>query len=71
MAAFTDEPKKLDIDQCRRWAAEFDSWEIVNTVADLFAETPLWRELIEEFAEDEREFVRRAAFAMMAWARCI
>ena len=67
MAAFTDEPKKLDIDQCRRWAAEFDSWEIVNTVADLFAETPLWRELIEEFAEDEREFVRRAAFAMLAW----
>ncbi|RWB56087.1 DNA alkylation repair protein [Mesorhizobium sp.] len=67
MAAFTGEPKKLDIGQCRRWAADFDSWEIVDTVADLFAATPFWRELIDEFAEDEREFVRRTAFAMLAW----
>ena len=68
MAAFTGEPKKVDIDQCRRWAADFDSWEIVDTVADLFAETPFWHELIDEFAEDEREFVRRTAFAMLAWS---
>ncbi|TPL05680.1 MULTISPECIES: DNA alkylation repair protein [unclassified Mesorhizobium] len=68
MAAFTGEPNKVGIDQCRRWAADFDSWEIVDTVADLFAETPLWRELIDEFAEDEREFVRRTAFAMLAWS---
>ena len=68
MAAFTGEPKKLDIGQCRRWAADFDSWEIVDSVADLFAETPFSRELIDEFAEDEREFVRRTAFAMLAWS---
>ncbi|MDX8529714.1 DNA alkylation repair protein [Mesorhizobium sp. VK25A] len=68
MAAFTGEPKKVDIAQCRRWAADFDSWEIVDTVADLFAETPFWRELIGEFAEDDREFVRRTAFAMLAWS---
>ena len=68
MAAFTGEPKKVDIGQCRRWAADFDSWEIVDTVADLFAETPFWRGLIDEFAEDDREFVRRAAFAMLAWS---
>jgi 3-methyladenine DNA glycosylase AlkD len=68
LAAFTGEPKKVDIDQCRRWAADFDSWEIVDTVADLFAETPFWHDLIDEFAEDDREFVRRAAFAMLAWS---
>ncbi|MEI9404107.1 DNA alkylation repair protein [Mesorhizobium argentiipisi] len=68
IAAFTSEPKKVDIDQCRCWAADFDSWEIVDTVADLFAETPFWRELIDEFAEDDREFVRRTAFAMLAWS---
>jgi len=67
MAAFTGEPKKITIEQCRRWAADFDSWEIVDTVSDLFAETQFWRELIEEFARDEREFVRRTAFAMLAW----
>ncbi|BCM19645.1 DNA alkylation repair protein [Mesorhizobium sp. J8] len=68
MAAFTGEPKKLVVAQCRRWAADFDSWEIVDTVADLFAETPFWRDLIDEFAEDDREFVRRTAFAMLAWS---
>jgi len=30
MAAFTGEPKKITIEQCRRWAADFDSWESAN-----------------------------------------
>lgn len=68
LAAFTGQPKTISIDQCRLWAADFDSWEIVDTVADLFAETPFWRILVEEFARDDREFVRRTAFAMLAWA---
>lgn len=48
--------------------AEFDSWDIVDGVSDLFVDTDHWRELIDEFAEDEREFVRRTAFAMLCWA---
>lgn len=67
LASMTDEPKKVTIEQCRRWANDFNSWDLVDSVSDLFAETPFWRELIEEFAADEREFVRRTAFAMMAW----
>jgi 3-methyladenine DNA glycosylase AlkD len=58
MAAFTGEPKKMTIAECRRWAGDFDSWEIVDTVSDLFAATPFWRDLIDEFAADQREFVR-------------
>ena len=68
LAAFTDEPMKVTREQCRNWAGDFDSWEIVDGVSDLFVETPFWRELVEEFATDEREFVRRTAFAMLAWA---
>ncbi|TPI27005.1 DNA alkylation repair protein [Mesorhizobium sp. B3-2-1] len=68
MAAFTGEPKKIGIEECRRWAGDFDSWEIVDTVSDLFVDTPFWRQLVEEFAADQREFVRRTAFAMLAWA---
>jgi 3-methyladenine DNA glycosylase AlkD len=67
LAAFTGEPKKATPDQCRSWAADFDSWEIVDSVSDLFVDTPFWQELVEEFAADEREFVRRTAFAMLAW----
>lgn len=68
LAAFTEEPAKVTKQQCRRWAADFDSWEIVDGVSDLFVDTPFWRELIEEFAADEREFVRRTAFSMLAFA---
>jgi 3-methyladenine DNA glycosylase AlkD len=68
LAAFTDEPKKVTAAQARLWAADFNSWEIVDTVADLFSEAKLQAELIPEFAADAREFVRRTAFAMMAWS---
>lgn len=68
LATFTAEARKLTPDQCWRWAADFDSWEIVDSAADLFVETPFWRELVAAFAADEREFVRRTAFAMLASA---
>ncbi|BCH24604.1 DNA alkylation repair protein [Mesorhizobium sp. L-8-3] len=68
LAGLTGDPKKMTIDECRRWAADFDSWDVVDGVSALFVETPFWRELIDEFAEDDREFVRRAAFAMLAWS---
>jgi len=68
IASVTADPKRLTKADARRWAAEFDSWDIVDGVSDLFVDTDHWRELIEEFAADEREFVRRAAFAMMAWS---
>jgi 3-methyladenine DNA glycosylase AlkD len=68
LATFTDEPQKVTRQQCLNWAADFDSWEVVDHASDLFVDTPFWRELIEAFAGDEREFVRRTAFAMLAWA---
>ena len=68
LAAFTAEPRKLTADTARGWAAAFNSWEIVDGVADLFADPRLHDPLIAEFAADEREFVRRAAFAMIAWS---
>ncbi|MDB5555581.1 MAG: alkylation repair protein [Rhizobium sp.] len=68
LAAFTGEPKKMTGDIARAWASEFNSWEIVDGVSDLFCDAGLQGELLAEFADDEREFVRRAAFAMMAWS---
>lgn len=68
IASITADPKRFTADNARSWAAEFDSWDIVDGVSDLFVDTEHWRELIDEFAEDEREFVRRTAFAMICWA---
>ncbi|TLX09444.1 DNA alkylation repair protein [Rhizobium sp. MHM7A] len=67
LALYTAEPKRLTVDEARNWADDFNSWEIVDCAADLFVEARL-DELIPEFAANEREFVRRAAFAMIAGA---
>ncbi len=67
LAAFTEDPKRVTREQAQRWTADFDSWEIVDSVCDLFVEAG-HLDLIPDFAADEREFVRRTAFAMMAWA---
>ncbi|MCR5859552.1 DNA alkylation repair protein [Mesorhizobium sp. J428] len=68
IASITADPKRFTADDARAWAAEFDSWDIVDGVSDLFVDSDAWRALIDEFAADEREFVRRTAFAMMAWS---
>lgn len=68
LATFTDEKSKVAAEQARRWAGDFNSWEIVDHCADLFVDAGLGPVLIIEFAADDREFVRRAAFAMIASA---
>lgn len=68
LAIYTADPAALTPAEARGWSEDFASWEIVDTAADLFTETPYWQELIAEFAGDEREFIRRTAFAMIAGA---
>lgn len=68
LAILTADPKVLTANQARAWTVDFNSWEIVDTAADLFTETPYWRDLVQEFSADDREYVRRTAFAMIAGA---
>ncbi|MCM2401851.1 DNA alkylation repair protein [Rhizobium sp. S153] len=68
LAIYTADPKVMTKAEVEDWAADFASWEIVDAAADLLTETPYWRELIKQFAEDDREFVRRTAFSMIAGA---
>ncbi|PDT14098.1 DNA alkylation repair protein [Rhizobium sp. J15] len=67
LALYTSEPRRLTAAEARHWADDFNSWEIVDCAADLFVEARL-DELIWLFAADERQFVRRTAFAMIAGA---
>lgn len=68
LAIWTFDPRALSRDEVMRLADDFNSWEIVDTAADLLTETEFWQSLIAEFAAAEREFVRRTAFAMIAGA---
>tara|TARA_R110002020_G_scaffold3386_5_gene15173 strand:- start:1173 stop:1865 length:693 start_codon:yes stop_codon:yes gene_type:complete len=67
-AILTADPRQLTKQEVRTWSGEFNSWEVVDTAADLFTQTPFWQDLVAEFAADDREFVRRTAFAMIAGA---
>lgn len=68
LAAFTAEPKRMELATARAWAQDFNSWEIVDGIADLFGAAGFQEPLIAEFAADDSEFVRRTAFTMIAWS---
>lgn len=68
LAIWTLDPRMLSQDDIWRLAEDFNSWEIVDAAADLLTETPFWHKLVEDFAAEDREFIRRAAFAMIAGA---
>ena len=54
IASVTADPKLFTAANARVWAAEFDSWDIVDGVSDLFVNCDDWHALILEFAADER-----------------
>ncbi|SMC80522.1 DNA alkylation repair protein [Rhizobium sp. RU36D] len=68
LALYTFDASALTVADIRRLVADFNSWEIVDAAADLLTQTSFWRDLIQEFAADDREFVRRTAFSMIAGA---
>lgn len=68
LAAFTADETKLTFEEAAQWAAGIDSWDVVDGTADLFADASFWPRLVEAFATDEREYVRRMAFAILVWA---
>ena len=67
LAAFVEEPDRVTAAQMDRWAADFDSWAVCDGVClHLFVNTPhAYRKAIL-WCRDEREFVRRAGFTLMA-----
>ena len=68
LASLVDHPKWVTSKQMDDWAGEFNSWDVCDQVCgNLFDKTPLIDEKIEDWRNDKREFVRRAAFAMIAW----
>ena len=67
LAAWVDDPQQVSIEQMDRWAGDFDSWDICDTVCSgLFDRTPHGYAKAREWVEDEREFVKRAGFVLMA-----
>lgn len=67
LAVFCEEIARVDAAQMEAWVADFDSWDLTDqTCANLFIHTPYALEKVHAWAAREEEFVRRAAFAMIA-----
>jgi 3-methyladenine DNA glycosylase AlkD len=67
LAAFVDEPERVTAAQMDRWARDFDNWGICDTVCfHLFDRTPFALKKVEQWAGRRGEFVKRAAFALLA-----
>lgn len=67
LAAFVDEADKVTPDQMDRWARDFDNWGICDTLCfKLFDRTPHAFAMVDRWADDPAEFVKRTAFALLA-----
>lgn len=66
LASYIDEPEKVGEEQLEKWVKDFDSWDVCDQVCGFFEETPYAYQKAIEWANREEEFVKRAAFALMA-----
>lgn len=66
VAVFVDEPAKVTKRQMDAWAKDFDSWAICDTACfSLFDQTPHAWEKVSKWISSQREFVRRAGYALI------
>ena len=67
LAVFVDDPLEVTARQMDSWAKGFENWADCDTACfHLFDKTPFaWRK-IEQWSRSDSEFVKRAAFALLA-----
>lgn len=68
LASMVAEPQRVTEAMMERWAADFDSWDVCDQCCgNLFDRTPFAYQKAREWGSREEEFVKRAAFALMAY----
>ena len=66
LASYIADPGKTTEERMDRWAADFDSWDVCDQVCGFFEETPYAYHKSVAWSDRHEEFVKRAAFAIMA-----
>ncbi len=67
VASMLAAPEALSETEMKAWVKDINSWDVCDQVCmNLFEKTPLARQKIVEWSEREEEFVKRAAFALIA-----
>jgi len=67
VASLIDDPEQVTEKQMEKWVKDFNSWDVCDQVCmNLFEKTPWAYQKIFEWAERQEEFVKRAAFTLIA-----
>lgn len=67
LAALIDEPHAVTEEQMEEWVKDFNSWDVCDQVCmNLFDKTPHAWKKVRDWSVREEEFVRRAAFSLIA-----
>jgi 3-methyladenine DNA glycosylase AlkD len=67
LAALIDDPKQVTEAQMEAWAADFDSWDVVDQCCNkLFDKTPFAYDKALAWTSRPETFVKRAGFVLMA-----
>jgi len=67
LVAFVADPERLTPAQMDRWCRDFDNWAVCDTLCfHLFDRTPHAFGKVAQWSKRREEFVRRAAFALLA-----
>ncbi len=67
LAAFIDNPQQVSAAQMDAWVEDFDSWDVCDQCCiNLFRQTPFAYQKVDEWSSREEQFVKRAAFALLA-----
>ncbi len=67
LAGMVDDPAKVTEKQMDDWVRDFDSWDVCDQVCmNLFDKTPFAAKKIREWSLRDEEYVKRAAFTLLA-----
>ncbi len=66
LASFVADPAQADDAMLEAWVADFDSWDVVDQVCDYIGRTRFAYAKVRAWARRPEEFVKRAAFALIA-----
>jgi len=71
LSSMIDDPEQVTQKQGEKWVKDFNSWDVCDQVCmNLFGKTP-WAYLkIIEWAGRDEEFIKRAAFTLIACLAC-
>jgi 3-methyladenine DNA glycosylase AlkD len=66
LATVIEDPREITKTQMERWVRDCDNWAITDALAFVFDRTPFAEEKVQQWSRRKAEYVKRAAFSIMA-----